>query len=674
MGGSIPLTPTLSPGGEGEKEEGEKILQAGLQPEASMEETPWVSQATPGPEPAEADKETTIDPGKGWRNRDVPPIDTGGEYSEGRESLAHPSPSSGEGRGEGDTKSDRRELVKVPRVSLIGESLIEAGLISQEHLTLALDEQRITGERVGDILLRLGLVKPDQVNRLLAWKSGAGIWDIDRDPVNPALFDLLSRDLMIRHSLVPVRRDGQLLIVATPKISDVLVRFEVEREFRGKVRFLYAPEHQVSAILSCYLNRTGDVTPLIMPSSEGKDLSEGAVVDLVDSIFRRAITSDVTDIHFEPEEKVFRIRERIDGILHHRMTLSKNLHPPVVTRIKIMAGLDITENRLPQDGKIRFSLSRRAEGGMGLQLGSGQGPSVDIRVSTFLTNQGEKVVCRILQPAKMVLELSDLGLDGENLMRVQRAIEAPNGMILVSGPTGSGKTTTLYSLISRLYPLDKNIMTVEDPIEIELPLIRQSQVNLKAGLTFSTGLRAIMRQDPDVILVGEIRDGETAEIGLRAALTGHLLFSTIHTNDAVGVIARLRQLDIEPFMIASSLLLAMAQRLVRKICNICREEETPDDRYLSLFNEADLKGITFYKGRGCDGCNHTGYRGRIGIFEVLPVTRTIRKMIEDGAPQDEIVETARDMGFSTLREDALSKVRRGITSLEEVVRVTMDRE
>jgi type IV pilus assembly protein PilB len=394
---------------------------------------------------------------------------------------------------------------------------------------------------------------------------------------------------------------------------------------------------------------------------------EGAATDIVDALLRQAIANGVTDVHIEPEEKILRVRERVDGMLVHRTALPKSLHPAVVARIKILSGLDITESRLPQDGKIRLAVS-----------GS---PLTSIRVSTFLTHHGEKVVCRILDHERFIMDLERLGLDGQNLDLVRAAIYAPYGMILISGPTGAGKTSTLYSLLSGLDGVRQNIVTIEDPIEIELPLVRQSQINIKAGLTFESALRAILRQDPDVILIGEMRDRETAEIAVRAALTGHLVFSTIHTNSAAGVASRLKDLAVEPYLIASSLLLAVAQRLVRKICPACKEEQRPDDRLLMYVEQMSLRTAvegqetgtmapTYYRGAGCGACRGTGYRGRIGVFEVLPVDRRVRERIAAGDDPADLEREARDSGFSTLWDDAVTKVRNGVTTLDEAVRVT----
>lgn len=547
------------------------------------------------------------------------------------------------------------------RTTFIGDILQEAGIVDRDTLALALDEQRVTGERLGDILVRLGISTAAAINRALAEQAGIARWDPERDPPDPALLRLLPRDMLLAYRVLPIRRGGGEMLAATPRAADPLVRFTLERECRGRVRLLYVPERTAEALLSEYLGDTPDLPDPRLATSDLGEPSEAAVSELVEALFRRAAAEDATDLHFEPEERVLRIRVRIDGLLRHFMTLPRALHAPIVARIKILADLDITETRLPQDGKL--VLSARGEAAA----------PVSIRVSSFLVSQGEKVVCRLLEPARLVLEFADLGLAGENLPKIEKAMRAPYGMVLVSGPTGSGKTTTLYSVISKLNPLDKNIVTLEDPIEVDLPLIRQSQVNVKAGLTFSSGLRAILRQDPDVILVGEIRDAETAEIAMRAALTGHLVFSTIHTNDAIAVMARLRQLDVDPFLISSALLLTIAQRLVRRICSKCRTEAEPDPAHLAYFSDEELAGITFHRGDGCSHCGNTGYRGRIGLYELLPVGNAIRDAIQRAAGWPELETLARARGFRSLREDGLGKVRAGVTTLAEVVRVTAER-
>jgi type IV pilus assembly protein PilB len=568
--------------------------------------------------------------------------------------------------------TDERSLVKtVQRTKLLGEELVESGLIGASHLAMALDEQRLTGEQLGSILVRLRLLRADELNAVLAKRLGIARWDPHKAPADPHLVSLAPFVVWERCLALPITRLGRTLTIATANVFDPASWADVERSTGCHVRVLYTAESDVSRRLTEMIGRAdgaGEVhVPTLVAPPESMVEPEGAATDTVDALLRHAIATGVTDVHIEPEEKILRIRERLDGMLVHRMALPKTLHPAVVARIKILAGLDITESRLPQDGKIRF--------------GASGSPGTSIRVSSFLTHHGEKVVCRILDHERFVMDLERLGLDGQNLDLVRAAISAPYGMILISGPTGAGKTSTLYSLLSGLDAAQKNIMTIEDPIEIELPLVRQSQINVKAGLTFESALRAILRQDPDVILIGEMRDRETAEIAVRAALTGHLVFSTIHTNSAAGVASRLKDLGVEPYLVASSLLLAVAQRLVRKICPACKEEQRPDSRLLMYVEQMSLRTAvegqetgtmapTYYHGAGCGACRGTGYRGRIGVFEVLPVDSRVRERILAGADAAELERDARAIGFTTLWDDAVTKVRNGVTTLEEAVRVT----
>ena len=387
---------------------------------------------------------------------------------------------------------------------------------------------------------------------------------------------------------------------------------------------------------------------------ESEAAQEVPVIRLVDSLIGRGIQEGATDIHVEPEERLVRNRYRVDGILRQGPDIPKELQGAVIARLKVMGNLDIAENRLPQDGRISFQF-----GGRG----------IDIRISTFPTVQGENLVLRILDRAKLVLGLEQLGFSPDQLTFFRRILQSPNGIILVTGPTGSGKTTTLYSAMSNLNAEEKNILTIEDPVEYEIPGIRQSQVNVKAGLTFGASLRHMLRQDPDVIMVGEMRDEETTDIAIRAALTGHLVFSTLHTNDAAGAIPRLADMGAPPFLLSSALLLVVAQRLVRTICVSCKEEAEPDP---ALLKRLGLQGkedqLKFFQGKGCDKCGFTGYRGRIGIFELLQMTPEMSPLILERVDSHTIQRAARAQGMRTLMEDGIRKALRGRTTLEEVAR------
>ena len=385
---------------------------------------------------------------------------------------------------------------------------------------------------------------------------------------------------------------------------------------------------------------------------------DAPIIKLVNGILIKAINQGCSDVHFEPFEKTFRVRYRIDGLLRKELSLPLKIKNAVTSRIKIMSGMDISEKRLPQDGRIKMRLGPKRD--------------IDFRVSTVPTIFGEKVVLRILDKAALKLDMTQLGFEPDQLAIFQEAIHKPYGMVLVSGPTGSGKTTTLYSALSQLNTITENIMTAEDPVEYNLMGINQVQMNEAIGLNFATALRAFLRQDPDIIMVGEIRDYETAEIAIKAALTGHLVLSTIHTNDAPSTISRLLNMGIEPFLVASSLILVQAQRLVRRICQKCKEPiNVPPEALIDIgFSEEEVDDLIIYKGKGCSECGDTGYKGRIALFEVMPVTDEIRELILRGASSMEIKETAVALGMKTLRDSGLQKIREGITTIEEVVRVT----
>ncbi|RMD85832.1 MAG: type II/IV secretion system protein, partial [Calditrichaeota bacterium] len=387
-----------------------------------------------------------------------------------------------------------------------------------------------------------------------------------------------------------------------------------------------------------------------------KQLSaEAPVVKLVNLIIAQAILDKASDIHIEPEEKSLRVRYRIDGILHEAFNPPKHLQAAIISRIKILSDLDIAESRVPQDGRFQVSLNGR---------------EVDLRVSTLPTVHGENVVLRILDKSSLMIDLEELGFSEDSLKQFKSLLASSYGIILVSGPTGSGKTTTLYSALQSINTPDKNIVTIEDPVEYRLKMIRQSQVNVKAGLTFASGLRAILRQDPDIVMVGEIRDSETAKIAVEAALTGHLVLSTIHTNDAPGGLTRLTEMGVEPFLTASATVGVVAQRLVRRICENCKEPYKPSPAILEELGISQEKERRFYRGVGCEECKNTGYKGRMGIYEIMSMDETLRELTLKQASSDQIKKVAIQHGMRTLRQDGLFKAIQGITTLEEVIRVT----
>lgn len=544
---------------------------------------------------------------------------------------------------------------------LLGERLIEAGLITPDQLDLGLKEQKRTGERIGEILINLGFVTQELISSVLASEAGVTHIDLADHLIESEAIKLVPENLCRKYKLIPIALESDRLTVAMSNVFDIVSVDDLQQRTGFIIDVLSATEQDVMQAIDRYYGSGVSIEEVIQGSlkqvESGRvteaDLAEGApVVRLVDQIFLEGVRKGATDIHLEPEKNVFRVRYRIDGYLRLGPSLPKTLQPSVVARVKIMANMDIAETRLPQDGKINFNIGRR---------------EIDLRVSTFPTIYGENVVLRILDKSKLVLGLEELGFNESNLELFKEEIGRPNGIILVTGPTGSGKTTTLYSAMSYINSLEKKIITLEDPVEYELPIIRQCQINVKAGLTFATGLRSILRQDPDVALVGEMRDSETVEMAVRAALTGHLVFSTLHTNDSASAILRLLDMGVEPFLLSSSLNSVIAQRLVRKICNQCCQEYLPDSDALQSSGLAEEKGLQFFHGEGCPACEGTGYKGRIGVFEVLRISSEISKMIMENASSAEILGQARDEGFVSLFQDGLDKVRSRVTTVEEVV-------
>lgn len=575
----------------------------------------------------------------------------------------------------------------------LGERLINAGILTPEQLDLALKEQKRTSELLGSVLVGLGFLTQDAVASALAAEAGAHHIELKNHPaIEPEVLELVPESFARQHTLIPLSIKNDRLVVAMGNVFDVVTIDKLQQLTNCVVEAVSATETDVLTAIDRFYSRgngaaryTGITEGTNEPLEETIRMAESEcgersadsgitpnsalrtphseVVRLVDQLIVMALKENATDIHIEPEDKLLRVRYRIDGVLQSGPSLPKSLQSAITVRIKIMSNMNISETRIPQDGGTMFNIGRR---------------EIDLRVSTYPTVWGENLVLRILEKEKLVLGLEHLGLSHDNFMLFKKVIEKPHGIILVTGPTGSGKTTTLYSTLSYLNVLSKNIITVEDPVEYKLPIIRQSQVNVKAGLTFPVGLRAILRQDPDVILVGEIRDYETAEVAVRAALTGHLVFSTLHTNDAMGAIPRLLDMKVEPFLLAASLIAVIAQRLVRVICNSCKTLTTPDPALLNEIGWTDrAKDVLFYKGKGCENCGRTGYKGRIGIFELFVITPKINGLIAKKADADEVKTAvsvqgneASDSRMKTLREDGFEKVRSGTTTLEEVIRVT----
>ncbi|PLX43368.1 MAG: type II secretion system protein GspE [Deltaproteobacteria bacterium] len=502
--------------------------------------------------------------------------------------------------------------------------------------------------------------------------------EIDPLKIPSQLLEAVPIQFAKRNKLVPFKESNDSVVVAFSDPKDIKTISDLRVLYGRPVKAALAPEHVIlDATNRAYEMGSGDAGDLMEGIAEKgldelaheleepKDLldadDEAPVIRLVNGILFQAVKDRASDIHLEPYERELAVRYRIDGMLYKVLSPPRALQAPIVSRVKIMAGLDIAEKRLPQDGRIRIKLA---------------GKDIDIRVSVLPTAFGERVVMRLLDKTSVVLRLEDLGLGGTRLEAFKNLITKPNGIILSTGPTGSGKTTTLYSALSRINSEDINIITVEDPIEYQIRGIGQIQVNPKIDLTFAAGLRSILRQDPDVIMVGEIRDPETAEIAIQSSLTGHLVFSTLHTNDASSAVTRLIEMGIEPFLVSSSILAILAQRLVRKLCPTCREPYTPEDAELSqlgIAREALPEGV-LYRAMGCDECKNTGYKGRTGIYELLVLADAVRSHITSNADASTIKRAAMKAGMLTLREDGAKKAAAGITSASEVIRVTQEEE
>ncbi|MFQ5827587.1 MAG: GspE/PulE family protein [Candidatus Methylomirabilia bacterium] len=546
----------------------------------------------------------------------------------------------------------------------LGEYLVETGVITKEQRDATLREARTSGELFGEVLIRMGFATADDLSQALAEQAGIPHIDLDKHDFDPDLFALVPDTFAKKHTLVPISQEEFSLTVAMANIFDVAAIDELQRTTQRFIKVVSAKESQIRQVINkFYSGQAGrkGATEEEIQQAEGRAAGaagsvsvETPIVQVVDDLFRKAAQDGATDIHIEPDERTVRTRFRLDGILYSGPTIPSSLHSGIVTRVKILANLNISESRVPQDGRIQYY----------------EGPHrLDLRVSTFPTIHGENLVIRVLDKSRS-FGLEQLGFSQEHLAIFKRLIQKPYGLILVTGPTGSGKTTTLYSALSHINSLEVNIITLEDPVEYEIPLIRQSQINPRAGLTFASGLRSVLRHDPDIILVGEMRDLETVETTVRAALTGHLVFSTFHTNDAVGTIPRMLEMGVEPFLVASSLLAVLAQRLVRVICRNCKAEVTPDDELLARAGPTAQAIATFYEGKGCGACNFTGYRGRIAIFEILLASPQVGQLITQKAEPGLLLKVAREQGMETMLEDGMKKVAAGITTLDEIIRVT----
>ncbi len=554
---------------------------------------------------------------------------------------------------------------------LIGEILVSRGKLTQQQLDEALDEQQKSGEKIGQILTRLDLITQKDLMEALAFQKGVEYIDLgELGEPDPELRKTVPETLARRFRAVPVSKNNSTLMVAMADPANVIAIEEIEKASELKVTPMLdsedAVEKHIEKVFGGF-SGLSDLTETVeveiqsdedeMPSIEDGeyDAEDQPIVKYVNSVITEAVKNNATDIHIEPLEDGVSLRLRIDGELREFPGPAKKAYAAIASRIKVLANLDIAERRFPQDGKIRVFVA---------------GKKVNIRVSTLPSLFGEKVVMRVLQQSGLSLELEQLGFTERDMDLYREALEAPLGMILVTGPTGSGKTTTLYSGLNYINTPERNITTVEDPVEYQIRRINQVQVNAAINLTFANFLRAVLRQDPDVIMVGEIRDRETAEIAIQAALTGHLVLSTLHTNDAVATLTRLRYMGVDTFLIADAVILVIAQRLVRKICPDCREEAKVSGTALKKLGLDPEKAGTLYQGKGCNRCFDTGYRGRTAVYEMLPVSDELTELIIEGAADVKIRAKARESGMVTLREAAVKKMLEGVTTIEEVLTVT----
>jgi len=544
------------------------------------------------------------------------------------------------------------------------EKLIGFKIISAEDLKRGKNEAAKRRTPLLQTLFSLGIVEKEDVYEIEAEDMGTVYVDVSNYIADKSLKEVFPQEMAQNFKVLPLFKLRDTVVIASAEPTNVVLLDRLSYIFSATVEFVYSLAEDIERAINNFYGR-GDSAETLIRSLEEAGRSGGAelageespVTKLVDLIITQAVRDRASDIHIEPEEDFLRIRFRIDGVLHEIPSPPKNLELPLISRIKVLSGMDIAESRIPQDGHTQLEID---------------GKTIDLRVSTLPTITGENVVMRILDTSSVLIGLDKLGFSEEDQKKFEEIITRPYGIILTTGPTGSGKTTTLYSALTFINSLDRNIITVEDPVEYRLGLIRQVQINPKTGLTFANGLRSILRQDPDVIMVGEIRDLETAIIAVQAALTGHLVFSTLHTNDAPSAVVRLENMGVERFLVSASLIAVMAQRLVRVVCPECKEAYKPEAGLLRKLNIED-KNVKFYKGRGCDFCKGTGYRGRKGLFEIMTLDDELKEMIIGGASVIELREKARSKGMKTLKEDGVNKVLAGITSIEEVFRVTEER-
>jgi len=545
----------------------------------------------------------------------------------------------------------------------IGEVLLAENLVTTEELEEALRLQKKQGGRLGQILVNQGIVRAEDLVRILTNQYNVPFVDVKIETIEPTALQLIPEELARKHSLIPINASGDSLTVVMAYPDDIRALRDIKAMSGKKVEIALGIPSDIENAIDMYYRSTNEIQEQVnrfgAASEEDTEvtpelIARTPVTQSLDLLIQQAIRDRASDIHLEPQEHHLRVRYRIDGILYDMFSLPKSFHTPILSRVKILAEMNIAEHRRPQDGQFSVKVGDR---------------DIDVRVATFGISHGERATLRILDKSLTLFALSELGLSHRALNSYESLLSNSYGMILVGGPTGSGKTTTLYASINKLNQNEVNILTIEDPIEYRFSGINQSQVNPKIGVTFASGLRAILRHDPDIILVGEIRDRDTAETAIQAALTGHLVLSSIHGNDAVGVIFRLMDLGIEPYLISSTLLGIVAQRMIRRVCSNCPTQYQPSvEEHLAYNLELQEELTTAFKGKGCHLCAGTGYRGRTGIFEVLVMQESIRRMLLSNSSAEEIKEEAIRRGMITMRQDGMMKVREGITTVSEILR------
>ncbi|MBI2061750.1 MAG: type IV-A pilus assembly ATPase PilB [Nitrospirae bacterium] len=557
----------------------------------------------------------------------------------------------------------------------LGTLLVREKMISPEQLRKALEEQKAYGGRLGSSLTKLGFIKEEDLLKFLSREYGVPSVDLHNVKIDGGILKTVPRDFAKKNRLMPIKKEGATLTVAMSDPTNIALKDELRFLTGLNIQPMVAPDHQIQEAIERHYFVSETIRDVIAEVGADemelvKDVEEIDLTDLraatqqapvirfVNHIISDAVRLGASDIHVEPYEKIFRVRYRIDGVLHEKIQPPIQLKAAIVSRLKIMSNMDIAERRLPQDGRMKMRVQNR---------------EIDFRISMIPTVHGEKVVMRLLDKDALQVDMTKLGFEKEHLDVFKKAIAQPWGMVLITGPTGSGKTTTLYSAVQELNKVNRNILTAEDPVEYNFSGINQVQINEDIGLTFAACIRAFMRQDPNIILVGEIRDYETAETAIKAALTGHLVLSTLHTNDAPTAVTRLLNMGIEPFLIVSTLHLVGAQRLIRKICQECKEPEKVSPEILGQLGipKEKLNGVAAFKGKGCRACNGMGYKGRLALYELLPLSDPLRELILQGAASTEVKREAIKEGMKSLRQAALQRLLEGTTTMEEVLRVTL---